>query len=454
LGADIREAKVYPIHSKSGSEIRRCMEQSEAEFKSRVGIPSTVNILAEFKSPFPSQSDKATNDYLNLYPLVPQFCYVSNAARFSGNPWNLGAFLKGMLAAGSGSEVELKETWKWLFEKISVNEEDDVWTRVIGGKIYPFSNGGLFDWSYRDIDTSDLRPFLGGAGLLLHKLSPAVDFVKNLRKIGELKSKLTRRQWISILESYIRISMIGYVTWVIDMNINLLNLLWDDGAIPGSGDNFAKSLADRKSWMMLDSPSELYFKDACGRYAHARLLVNLVAHMLFEKGVALPDTWNDIDKLRNWIISAKLAMDDEFRKQATLKMLEIERKAPGLRHSKRGFTKNMLEFMRHCIGQKTTADFAERTFDQGYWSCKVGAYRNSPWIFKLGPVAVLALASVSMQGEKGTASDVEKTLRSLGFMANADKLLQGSLGKSLHDLGLTSDSPDGERGVIINNPFK
>ena len=122
---------------------------------------------------------------------------------------------------------------------------------------------------------------------------------------------------------------------------------------------------------------------------------------------------------------------------------------------KQGIGSSLEEFCRHNLGQLQAANQSQRGYDQGFFSQKKSAYRNSPWILSFGPVAVLAMVYCCLSEVKGPRSVLRflKHLTSYGLDLGMDEISNGDLGKKLRMLGLVLDSPDAESGMLLVPPF-
>ena len=115
----------------------------------------------------------------------------------------------------------------------------------------------------------------------------------------------------------------------------------------------------------------------------------------------------------------------------------------------------MLEFVRHCVGQRQTARDVLRGYDQGYSIRKRTNDARARWIVSLGPVAVIAMAHCCLY-ETGGARSVHRLcdhLARYGILIGRDEVASSDLGQKLRLLGLVLDSPDAESGMLVLPPF-
>lgn len=122
---------------------------------------------------------------------------------------------------------------------------------------------------------------------------------------------------------------------------------------------------------------------------------------------------------------------------------------------KKGIGSNLMEFARHCLGQRQTASPLLRGYDQGYVLRKKGNSPSSPWVVSLGPVSVLALTHCALAGMGGPRSiqRLVQHLAAYGVAVDRNDIADSDLGHQLRMLGLVLDSPDAESGMLLLPPF-
>ena len=123
---------------------------------------------------------------------------------------------------------------------------------------------------------------------------------------------------------------------------------------------------------------------------------------------------------------------------------------------KKGIGSNLVEFGRHVLGQRETANDALRGYDQGYFLKRRGEYRAAPWVVSTGPAAVLALAHCCLHEGTGprSVSRLFHHLAEYGIAIERDDIASTDLGRKLRMLSLVLDSPDAEGGMLLVPPFE
>ena len=176
----------------------------------------------------PSQSTKR---FMLLCPVVPGVAAYSGSARLTKNSWNPGNLVGRMVRLGSNSNDEADETWKRLFNSLSVDEVDDLWANLLRVEFHHREEEGE-GWTYNALP---VVPHLESWQSTEYP-SPANRFVHDLGKILDLKIRLTRRQWVSIIESFLRIATVSHVLWLCKVNERAFGLLRDalHGSSPGN----------------------------------------------------------------------------------------------------------------------------------------------------------------------------------------------------------------------------
>jgi hypothetical protein len=95
-------------------------------------------------------------------------------------------------------------------------------------------------------------------------------------------------------------------------------------------------------------------------------------------------------------------------------------------------------------------------YDQGYWLRKNGYHNSAKWIVSSGPVAVLLLVYCCARRTVGpaTTDDLCRHLGEYGITVKPDDVTgEADLGPMLRRMGLVTDSPDAEGGMLVRNPF-
>jgi hypothetical protein len=268
---------------------------------------------------------------------------------------------------------------------------------------------------------------------------------------------MTRRQWISLLESVLRLGAVTHVLWLCNVNDKLWSMVRNvlsGNKVPDAQVIEASLLSSPSTYLVYGNPAVPIIRDAASRYLEARLGINQTLWTLEKCGETIPNISSCSD-----IHSFLLAVEKhrpEFQESAFFEGLNSVRDDQArFLACKKGIGSNLIEFGQHVLGQRRTLNENLRGFDQGYILRKSGQYSAAPWVVSLGPVAVLALVHCCLNEVAGPRS-VERLCMHLaryGLSVDRDDIAKSDLGQKLRMLGLILDSPDAESGMLLIPPF-
>ncbi len=451
---DVGEKSV-PVN---GRDLLKRVEAGKAPPASALPSEEWSRVLqGSLESPkLPNQSAKR---FLQLTPLVPEVSRYSGSARLAGNPWSPGDLIERMVLLGSSSKSKADALWQRIFAALAVTGEDDVWARWLESELAVWRHPSGIPFSFRQLEHMWPADFFGLDGRSLQ--FPARQFVRDLDAVISVKAQMTRRQWASLLESVLRIASAAHVMWLSDVTQRTWSLV--RGALQGDQASAGQANAPGVKSIY---PQEIgYFpygraamdqaKVLVSRYLYARLGLNAALWGLDEIGQPFAQPLSSqaaVDRLVESVASHR----DALRRISVLETWQVlqESESRTLSCSK-GIGSNMLEFVRHCIGQRQTARDVLRGYDQGYSIRKRSNDARARWIVGLGPVAVIAMAHCCLY-ETGGARSVHRLcdhLASYGILIGRDEVASSDLGQKLRLLGLVLDSPDAESGMLVLPPF-
>jgi hypothetical protein len=401
----------------------------------------------------PKQQNQSAKRFLQLSPVVPDTARYSGSARLTGNSWNPGVLVQRMIRIGTASEEDASSIWRALYNALSVGPTDDVWARWLQEEFQRWSKAGA-TWARQELTETAHLPPADWARLTF----PAKQFVRDLAAIVRAKGCMTRRQWVSLLEAVLRLGAVAHVLWLCDVNDRCWRALRHTilgEQLPGLEDIGEALIAGRRGYLIYGTPAVPDIRDFSTRYLNARLGINLLLWHLEAAGVGVRplNASVDIGGLID-LVRAKAGMlraADVLGQFGTLQD-EYSRTIA----CKKGIGSNLVEFGRHTLGQRVTANDSQRGYDQGYVLRKKGDYSTAPWIVSLGPVALLALVHCCLSEVSGPRS-VQRLAEHLGLYGidvDRDDLTRSDLGRQLRMLGLVLDSPDAESGMLLVPPFE
>ncbi|MCE7888800.1 MAG: hypothetical protein DYH12_03700 [Sorangiineae bacterium PRO1] len=401
----------------------------------------------------PKLQQQSAKRFLQLSPVVPDTALYSGSARLAGHPWNPGQLVAGIVGIGAADDQEASELWSELFEKLSVTEDDDVWARWLQLEFEARRNVAV-DWQK--------GPLAETCHFAMDERSeleyPAAQFNRDLRAVLEAKELMTRRQWVSILESVLRLGAVSHVLWVCEAHTRLWGLMTEiltGGQVPDHSECLRRVFNGLGRPLVYGAPALPMMREMASHYLTARLGINLVLWQLEDAGVPTPSLGTGravVDLLRT--VSAKRSALSAAG--TTMHFHSLCDRHPRELSCKKGVGNNMIEFFRHALGQRMTADDTLRGYDQGYQLRKKAAYAAAPWIVSLGPVALLAFTHCCLL-EAASPRSVTRLCEHLGRYGidiDRDDIAEGEVGMQLRMLGLVLDSPDAESGMLLVPPFE
>jgi len=405
-----------------------------------------------------------------LVPLTPALAQITAFTRTAGKPWNPGMYLKGMILRGCDSEDSAQDLWTDLGRAFAIGPwsetRNDIWATLIEEHLTSeYREVGIQQWTgdVDDIRTLSAHP---GPNTLATTPCPARSFVSDLRVLIKLQSVVTRRQWISILDSFFRLVLSSDLLWIGRINRGLKSELVrrlngnDAGPVPN---NIAKALLTSFEPINVGDHVPTTLKREARGYIQSRMFVRLLLSTLRDRN---PDGYKDIDNkgglsnqdgLRSLFELTSQLTDPTLVDTLNREVSAICADEPGLMHcGKSGTaTANFRWCIRHALGQRHTTDESDSHFDQGYWCKKSGTHTGAPWVFEPGPVALITFAHLACSGRDGlgTVSDFRHRVGQYGVNIPESDLNSGKIGRDIRSLGLVIDSPDAEGGMLLRSPF-
>ena len=429
---------------------RTQMPRVHQGFQSELTIPEWQSILHGVLES-PKQASQPSRRFLQMTPVIPDISLYSGSARLAGNPWRPGMLVQRVILMGSKDEEEAKSIWQSLGDALSVDKDEDVWARWLQHE-FSLRREGRPLWA---LTTLDEKKDTIGAGT---PPIPAVQFCRDLRAILDAKSAMTRHQWISLLESLLRVGTVMHSLWLCDLNHRIWMMVRGvikDAQEPLGAAEIASSLLPCSTKLLsYGDPAVQSIRDYSSRYLVARLGLNAVLWSLNDRPRFSADltSCNGIAKFVAEVVKAR----ELLLKQGVLDDVEKKKdEHTRIIACKKGIGSNLTEYCRYALGQRQTADEALRGYDQGYFLRKRAEYASAPYVVSMGPVAILAMVHCSLVEGAGSRSiqSLVRHLGSYGIELNRDDIASGELARKLRTLGLVLDSPDAESGMLLVEPF-
>jgi hypothetical protein len=399
----------------------------------------------------PKQPNQSAKRFLQLCPVVPDVALYSGSARNSANSWDPGELVKRMIQWGSESDEAAQKLWSELFDGLSVSDTDDVWARWLQCEFEARCEREQ-KWQPTSLSVASFLPSADRRDVAI----PATQFVNDLRAILAAKGSMTRRQWISLLESLLRLAAVSHVVWLCDVNSRYWRIVRRviDGAKPPSADELKTMLFTLdQAYLTYGSTALPTLRDYASRYLASRLGLNLLLWTLNPSGTIALSSISHLSAFLQLVENSRAKLNSD----ATLKSLsELEDTHARVLGCKKGIGSNLSEFFRHVLGQRQTAVETLRGYDQGYQLKKKGDYASAPWVTALGPVSLLAIVHCCLAEVSGPRSVQRfcEHLQAYGVQVPTEALEKGEVGRNLRLLGLVLDSPDAESGMLLVPPFQ
>ena len=268
---------------------------------------------------------------------------------------------------------------------------------------------------------------------------------------------MTRRKWIAILDSYLRLVMMQDVVWICQLQQVMLDLFLVDPSCL-TIEELVRRLQPRsvvKEGMMrsliLDSQIGGYSRSSYGLLHIVQRLEDL--ELEFPENATIEQILDYHKKARTLLSEDQIkslfkefnrhieAADDNWRKQFD---------------GPRSRLKNIREFIEGSTKRQEFVKEAKSGFDQSFWFDKKQRTRNARFVWNPGPVSVFTMVYLNcreLDVESVSTNEHIEFLAAYGMDYTQKDLAHGAWGQTLRSLGLIVSSPDADGGVMIRTPF-
>lgn len=407
----------------------------------------------------PKQPNQTARRFLQLCPLVPDAAIYSLSARLSANSWNPGELIARLIAFGESDQTRVEEHWRNLFHQLSIGADDDVWAKFLAREFQA--------WRTDELQNAWQPPTAAGSWRVInewHRGSaqiPAQQFVRDMDHTLSLKPRLTRRQWISLIESVIRLGTASHILWLCRVGKEFSNAIENvlNGNAPATESELRTQFSVKTPFWSYGKAAGHTIKAGARDFVMSRLRINLALWHLEAYGRAAEVRARSISSIPSIasFLSDLATTRGQFPAEAFRQnLLKAVDENPRVVAGKDGIGSNIAEFLRHVLGQRQTSEPGMDSYDQGYYLRKRGSYMSAPWIVSLGPVSVLMLVHCCTHLARGprTVEDFCRHVANYGIEIRAQDVPSNDLGQTLRNLGLVLDSPDAEGGMVLVSPFK
>lgn len=411
-----------------------------------------------------------------LMPLVPQIAKHACVLGGKRSRWYPANLMLQVIGAGLGKQPG-EALVKQLGDALQVGQDDDILARFISRTLdsaYPGNKPAPYPSSTLN-ETRHLRAFRGQSAPTF-VLSPAERFCKDLDAVLELKDRLTRRQWTVLVEALLRLGLAMHVLWVCHVNDKCWQLVLRvaEGEAAPSAQEIEELLWGSNlsiiSLFEVGRDAKPRIEELVERYVAGRFGLNLLLHRLEDTGQEWPKnlkigfsanqatpTPNSIEAFLKHVSTYRVNIDASSAAgwlQDNCADL-LDKNAP-LVKSDSGFTNNLVEFIRHSLGQLDAGDPEQVSYDQSYLLTVTGRARGRRWMVQPGPAMLIMLVHACCHDQEGIPASLEDLrlhLASYGLHVPAGELSRGDVGTDLEKLGLVVDSPDAAGGRLLVPPF-
>jgi hypothetical protein len=417
---------------------------------------------------------RGTRPFRQLMPFVPHVarhaCVVGSASK---RRWNPGNFLLNVIGAGA-APAKSQQILNSLADALKVGDTDDVFARFAEQRLStaipePAAAPVTID--------QDRQCAFRGKDIPLIEVNPAERFCRDLESVLDLKDKLTRRQWTVLVEALLRIGMGTHMLWACHVNAKCWELALSAAGgqpIPSAAEVEAvlwQSHRDTNSFLEVGRDAVPLIKQALERHLYGRFGLNLILHKLQDAGNPWPpgrvigyaaasgkSAPEAVQEFLQHVAANRTSIDADPANWLRSQCRDLCDKHLQLVKTDVGFTNNMLEFIRHSLGQIDTHVPEQKSYDQSYLLANRRKPRSrvNPWPVQPGPAMLILLvyACHRAQGEiPASLDDLRIHLADYGLRAPAGELAGGQVGTDLEKLGLVVDSPDAAGGRLLVAPF-
>jgi hypothetical protein len=346
-----------------------------------------------------------------------------------------------------------EQLWKSLFDALDVTDNDDIWARWLHGEFVKRRQDD-FKWAYVPLGDQPDIPFAEKSQLRF----PAQQFVRDLKAVIAVKERMTRRQWISLMEAIIRLGCVTHVLWLCDVSDRLWRVareVLDGAVVPDEEELGDRLFSPTSSYLVHGNPALRIIRNYASSYLVARLGINLLSWHIDPEGQNRNPMLSRGD-LRSFLLEVEASVPSLASKNIIGDLNDLHDEHARTLACKKGIGSNLADFGRHALGQRLPANESLRGYDQGYFLKKKGRHASAPWVVSLGPVAILALVHCCLDDVAGPRS-VERLCQHLAryrLGVDVDDISNSDFGRNLRMLGLVLDSPDAESGVLLVPPFQ
>lgn len=411
--------------------------------------------LKLFRTILASSIADSKKGVVRMFPLVPEICRYSAVPSYASSTWNPGGYLMNMLSR-SVESVEFDELIERMSSALNINQAedsqdcDDLWARFVEEEIASWREGGDEEQRPPSL-ASEFSLKLGGVA------SPDVNFVRHFPLLLDLKRSMTRRKWIAILDSYLRLVMMQDVIWVCQLQQVMLDMFLVDSDCLEI--EWLEERLQPKSMMKEGMRRSLILDSQIGGYPRVSYGLCYIVEKLEKLGLGFPENAT-LEEILGYHNGARdLMSSDQLRSLFKEFNRLIEEADENWRKRFDGSLsrlKNIREFIEGSTKRQEFVKESKSGFDQGFWFDKKHRSKHSQFVWSPGPVSVFMMVYLNCRElgvESVSTNEHIEFLATYGMAYSQKDLAHGAWGQTLRSLGLIVSSPDADGGVMIRTPF-
>lgn len=429
-----------------------------------------LHALIELPNGIRSAVPKKDRGNKQLMPLVPEIARYAGVLGQPRNRWEPGHLLITTVASGLGPN-QGRNLLDSLTAALKVGHDDDLLAQWLERELVGISVKERQPEAYAP-KTPAWR--LDPTGTL----TPAERFAQDLRYVIKLKPTMTRRLWTVLLEALMRVGLSTHVLWLCRLN----HQFWQLSIRALAGESISEHNVRESCWnghsavdplLVLEDDLRPLIKDRVGKYAQARIGINIVLHALVDAGAPWTGTLGNVEASYKDSVQALHGFLHHVSSHSAAIQTAVSTAKPGrtvvsfarevadaslpFLRADSGSTKNIYEFLTHTLASLNVGDLRSASYDQSYLAKRDPRNNpNSPIPVRPGPVTVALLVHTCCQSLGGlpvSMDDFRGFLSEYGLYASAGELQSGPTAKLLGELGLTVDSEDAGGGRLLVDPF-
>lgn len=422
--------------------------------------------------PVPSRQ-AAKHDIAYVIPFIPVIASFSTPRRITkrnegdtkeqDRSWKPGPFIKECLSYCMPLDC-LDEFFKDVQRAVSVSKEDDLFARFMTEKIEAALQKHL-DLKIADSFSQDAYKhgrecFMSQPVRDRISIAPFKRFADDVRAILSVKPHVSRRQFMAMLESIIRIGTAAHVLWLCNINKrlekDLFSLFRNDG-----------TFSEEQLFDVLNMPAtgilsygmnfQTRMKEFFKAYEYSTKRLSFLLYRL-GKVASLPDEIYDWSTPESFVKSAN-AIKEYIKSNPTfLKDYETDF-SQHYREAIKKYTlkidcqaTHLLRFVQTALSQNNQPyDERYSRYDQSYLLRHRTHSNRSAIIVNAGAVTLMSLVHCcSCSNSTVLLSNLIDALMAYGVTIPPGETME-TFKMQLRELGLTIDSPDAESGMVLQD---